>query len=239
MRLAIIGDGKMARAIAELSAERGHEVVAMLGPDQNRGGSGISVTGLNDPQVAMEFTEPDSAVANAVACVRAGVPVVIGTTGWYANLPVIVSEAAKSGTPVLWAPNFSLGIAVLAAAVELVGTALRGSSAFDVHLVETHHAAKKDRPSGTAAMLASETGRALGRAVEVTSVRVGHVPGTHEIIFDAPFEQLRFVHEARDRRVFADGALRAAEWLRQQRGGRVFTMKDVVNAIQHATDGGV
>jgi len=239
MRLAIIGDGKMARAIAALSAERGHQVTAMLGLDRNPGGSGISRKGLDDPEVAMEFTEPDSALANIVACIRAGVPVVVGTTGWYANLPTVIEEAGQSGTPVLWAPNFSVGVAILTAAVELVATVLREVPGFDAHLVETHHAAKKDRPSGTAAALAKEMGRALGRAVGITSVRVGHVPGTHEVIFDAPFEQLRLVHEARDRRVFADGALRAAEWLRDQRGGRVFTMQDVLmrNTDRTAVDG--
>jgi 4-hydroxy-tetrahydrodipicolinate reductase len=117
---------------------------------------------------------------------------------------------------------------VLTAAIEAASRALRGANGFDLHLIETHHAAKKDRPSGTAAALAQAAERQLGREVPITSVRTGQVPGTHELVIDAAFEQLRLVHEARDRRVFADGAISAAEWLHA--GGRtgVFTMSDML-----------
>jgi 4-hydroxy-tetrahydrodipicolinate reductase len=131
-----------------------------------------------------------------------------------------------------WAPNFSVGVAVLSAAIEAAAAALRGVAGFDVHLVETHHAAKKDKPSGTAASLAATANRALGRSVPITSVRTGFVPGTHELVIDAAFEQLRLVHEARDRRVFADGAISAAEWVLGRKG--VFTMSDVLNKREDA-----
>lgn len=226
MKLAIIGDGKMGRAVAALAADRGITVTAILGIDENRGGTGIARARLGEPDVAVEFTEPESAAANAMACARAGIPVVVGTTGWYHALDDVVSEVARHRGALLWAPNFSLGVAVLTTAVETVARALGQAEGFDAHLVETHHAAKKDRPSGTAAALAATARDALGRDVPITSVRTGHVPGTHEVIFDAPFEQLRLVHEARDRRVFADGALRAAAWLRGRQG--IFTMRDVI-----------
>jgi len=228
MRVAIVGDGKMGRSIASLAAERGDVVTTMVGIDANRDGTGISRESLGDPDVALEFTEPSAALANVIACVRARVPVVVGTTGWYASLPAVIAEVEKHDGAVLWAPNFSIGVALLAAAAELVARSLRTVPGFDVHLIETHHAAKKDKPSGTGAALADIVGRALGtgRAPTVTSVRVGHVPGIHEFVFDAPFEQLRLTHEARDRRVFADGALRAAAWLTGRRG--VFTMRDVL-----------
>jgi 4-hydroxy-tetrahydrodipicolinate reductase len=131
-----------------------------------------------------------------------------------------------------WAPNFSLGVAVLSAAIEAATAALRGAPGFDVHLLETHHAAKKDRPSGTAASLGRIAERGLGREVPITSVRTGHVPGTHELVMDAPFEQLRLVHEARDRRVFADGAISAAAWLLGKTG--VFTMSDMLQRMEDA-----
>jgi 4-hydroxy-tetrahydrodipicolinate reductase len=99
---------------------------------------------------------------------------------------------------------------------------------FDGHMVETHHTAKKDAPSGTAASLARSAERAGGRPLPITSVRVGSVPGTHEVIFDGAFEQVRLVHEARDRRVFAEGALTAARWLVGRTG--VFTMQDVLSS---------
>lgn len=226
MRIAIIGDGKMGRAIAALAAERNVTVTAILGLSENREGVAISRTNLGAPDVAVEFTEPAAAAANAIACVRAGIPVVVGTTGWYDALERVAGEVTQHGGALLWAPNFSLGVAVLTAAAEAAAHALRDAEGYDVHLIETHHAAKKDRPSGTAGALARAAGEALGRDVPITSVRTGHVPGTHELIFDAAFEQIRLVHEARDRRVFADGALRAATWLRGRQG--IFTMRDVI-----------
>jgi 4-hydroxy-tetrahydrodipicolinate reductase len=103
-----------------------------------------------------------------------------------------------------------------------------------VHVVETHHAAKLDAPSGTGLALADRLEEGLGRAVPITSIRVGSVPGTHEIILDAPFEHITLVHEARDRRVFADGALTAARWLASPRAPGLYTMRDVL-ATDHTT----
>jgi 4-hydroxy-tetrahydrodipicolinate reductase len=118
---------------------------------------------------------------------------------------------------------------LLARLVEHMAKLAPARHGFAAHLLETHHAAKKDAPSGTAAMLARVYADAGADPLPTSSVRVGHVPGRHEIIFDGPFEQLRLVHDARDRRVFADGAVVAAEWL--ARGGRrgVFTLRDVLN----------
>ena len=230
MKIALIGDGKMARAIAPLAVERGHVITATLGEAANAGGRGISREGLGNPDVAIEFTEPGAAVANVIACTRAGLPVVVGTTGWYEQLPQVQAEVTKLGGAMFWAPNFSVGVAVISAAIDAATRALRGASGFDIHLVETHHAAKKDRPSGTAAALASVASSNLGKDVPITSVRTGQVPGTHELVIDAAFEQLRLVHEARDRRVFADGAISAAEWLQGKTG--VFTMKDLLQRTE-------
>jgi 4-hydroxy-tetrahydrodipicolinate reductase len=226
MRIALIGDGRMGRAVAERARERGHEVTAMLGIDDNRDGSGIERDRLGDPEVAIEFTEPTSAVRNVRACARAGIPVVVGTTGWYAELDTVLREVGAAGGSMLWAPNFSIGVAIVTAAMEAAAAAMKQAGGFDAHMIETHHSAKKDQPSGTAQALADAAGQQLGRAIPITSVRTGHVPGTHELILDAPYEQVRVVHEARDRRVFADGAVTAAEWLRGRRG--IFTMRDVV-----------
>ena len=228
MRIALIGDGKMAKAIAPLAADRGHSITVMLGAAENRKAAGITREALADPDVAIEFTEPSAAADNVLACARAGVPVVVGTTGWYDSLDAVIADVRRLGGTMFWAPNFSVGVAVLSTAIRAASAALRGVPGFDIHLVETHHAAKKDKPSGTAASLAKVAESGLGREIPITSVRTGHVPGTHELVIDAPFEQLRLVHEARDRRVFADGALSAAEWLQGKNG--VFTMSDV---LQH------
>lgn len=225
MRLLIIGDGKMGRAIEQLARERGHDVVDVLGAAANAGGGGIADRAAAC-DVAIEFTEPTAARANVAACIAGGLPVVTGTTGWYDALPALELEVTRRGGALFWAPNFSLGVALVVELARRAGEAFARQPQFDAHLVETHHRAKKDAPSGTGAALASATASALGRDVPITSVRVGHVPGTHTLVFDGPFEQVTLTHEARDRRVFADGALRAAEWLVGRRG--VFTMRDLV-----------
>ena len=221
MPIALIGLGRMGRALADLAPDRGFQVGARLGRGQP-----VTRHSLGGAAVAIEFTTPDAAVANVLACVAAGCPVVVGTTGWYAQLPTVRAEVERAGGAMLHAPNFSVGVAIFDRLVAEAARLFAAVETFDAHLVETHHAAKKDAPSGTAAALARTAAAASGRPLPITSVRVGSVPGTHELLFDAPFEQVRLVHEARDRRVFAEGALTAARWLVGRRG--VFTMQDVL-----------
>jgi 4-hydroxy-tetrahydrodipicolinate reductase len=228
-RLAIIGDGKMGRTLVQLAPERGFRMCALIDAKNNLNGAGITRGALNGADVAVEFTEPAAAVANIEAALRARVPLVVGTTGWYAELPRIRELAAQEVGSLFVAPNFSIGVAVFARLASRAGQAMSSLRQFDAHIVETHHAAKKDAPSGTGAMLRDLVARPLGRNVPVTSVRTGSVPGTHELIFDAPFEQLRLTHEARDRRVFADGALVAARWLIGRAG--VFGMDDLLDSL--------
>lgn len=219
--VALIGLGRMGRAVEQLAEERGFVVVARLGRDER-----VTAQSLGGASVAIEFTDPSAAPANVRACMAAGCPVVVGTTGWYDHLPEIRAELASSGGAVVAAPNFSLGVAVFAHVVADAARRFAAVPGFDAHLLEIHHAAKKDAPSGTAAALALSASEARRAHVPVTSIRTGSVPGTHELIFDAPFEQVRLVHEARDRRVFAEGALVAARWLIGRRG--LFTMQDVI-----------
>jgi 4-hydroxy-tetrahydrodipicolinate reductase len=225
--IAIIGDGKMGQAIRELAQTRGWKVAAMIGERESAGGSGITRKTLGNADVALEFTEPKAAVANITATLRAGVPVVAGTTGWYDQLPAITKVANEAGTALLWSPNFSLGVNVLIELARHVGTLMQPLGEFDAHIVETHHTKKKDAPSGTAIAIAKAASEGLKRSIPTTSVRTGSVPGTHELIFDGLYEQLSLSHVARDRRVFAEGALEAADWLVGKRG--VFTMRDVLN----------
>lgn len=229
-RIAVIGDGKMGTAVADLARGSGWEVSGVLGARQSDGGRGITSSSLGGADVAVEFTQPDAAVANISACLRAGVPVVVGTTGWYDSLPGVTRVAAETGKGLLWSPNFSLGVNVFLELARHAGTLMRMVADFDSHIVELHHSRKKDAPSGTARAIAGATEDTLGRPVPITSVRTGEIPGTHELIFDAAYEQLTLTHIARDRRVFAEGALRAAAWLIGKSG--VFTMRDVVSAKQ-------
>jgi len=229
-RLAIVGMGKMGRAIADLAPSHGFEVAARL--DHAEMQSGLTKDMLAGADVAVEFTVPDATPANVRALIAAGCPVVVGTTGWYADLDDVQRDVNRSNGALLAATNFSLGVnifeQVLARAAELFAAA----PGFDAHMIETHHSAKKDAPSGTALTLAKAAAAAGGREIPITSVRVGSVPGIHEVIFDAQFEQVRLQHVARDRRVFADGALVAAAWLIGRRG--VFTMKDVLDSSSNA-----
>jgi 4-hydroxy-tetrahydrodipicolinate reductase len=223
--LALIGMGRMGRAIADLAQDRGFEVVARIGHAQP-----VTREALAGARVAIEFTVPGAAAANVLACAKAGCPVVVGTTGWYDQLPMLRAELDKAGAAMLYAPNFSVGVAIFDRVLAEAARLFVGAG-FDGHLVETHHAAKKDAPSGTAAALARSAEAASGKPMPITSVRVGAVPGTHEVVFDTTFEQVRLVHEARDRRVFAEGALAAARWLAtrndsERRG--VFTMQDAL-----------
>jgi len=226
-RLAIIGDGKMGNAIRQLAETRGWTVTAVIGESDSRSGAGITAGALGSPDVAVEFTQPDAAVANITATLRAGVPIVVGTTGWYDSLPAMTRLAEETGTSLLWSPNFSLGVNVMIELARYAGSLMRGLEEFDAHIVETHHTRKKDAPSGTAIAIGKAASDALDRPIPTSSIRTGSVPGTHELIFDGPFEQLSITHLARDRRVFADGALRAADWVVGKHG--VFTMRDVLD----------
>lgn len=225
-RLAIIGLGKMGRAVSHLARERGWDVVAEIARGSGAEGRPIDREQLANADIAVEFTIPDAAVANVRAVVEAGCPIVVGTTGWYGQLPELSDWVKSRGGAMLAGPNFSIGVNIFERVVEFTATLMRDIPAFDAHLVETHHAAKKDAPSGTAITLAAAAGRGLARAIPSTSIRIGSVPGTHELLFDAAFEQIRLEHVARDRRVFAEGALVAAGWLIGKRG--VFTMRDVL-----------
>lgn len=225
-KLALIGLGKMGRALAQLAPERGWNVVATIDSAENRDGGGITPSSLGGADVAIEFTTPHAAPANVRAAVAAGCPVVVGTTGWYEDLASVSEFVSARNGALLSAANFSLGVNAFEQIVALASRLLSGLGGFDIHLVETHHAAKKDAPSGTALMLRRAAAPPWAREIPVTSVRTGSVPGTHELIFDAPFETVTLSHAARDRRVFAEGALVAAAWLIGRRG--VFTMQDVL-----------
>ena len=230
LRLAVIGDGKMGQAVASLAAEHGFEIVALLGERQVLP-HGVTKQLLDGADVAVEFTTPQYAATNVRGCVAAGCPVVCGTTGWESARPAVEAEVRAQNGALLWAPNFSIGVHLFGRIVEHAAKLIAGANAgFDAHIVETHHAQKLDAPSGTARALAERAEKVGGRLVPVTSVRVGSVPGTHQVIFDGAFEQIRLEHTARDRRVFATGALTAARWLAGRRG--VFTLDHLLGTSE-------
>lgn len=226
VKVALVGMGRMGRALEALAPERQCTVVARLdAPDMTRG---LTIADLGGAQVAVEFTTPETALGNAEALLALGCPVVVGTTGWHAEAARLDAAVRTHRCAALWSPNFSLGVQLFLAIAEDAARRARDVTGFDCHVVETHHTAKKDAPSGTGLAIGERLAVGLGHEVPITSVRVGAVPGTHEVILDAPFEQIRLVHEARDRRVFADGALAAARWLAASRAPGVYTMRDVL-----------
>jgi 4-hydroxy-tetrahydrodipicolinate reductase len=226
-RLALIGMGKMGKVLTQLAPERDWDIVATIGRGENLEGAGITASNLNGADVAIDFSVPNATVANIHAAVAAGCPIVVGTTGWQKGLSDVAAWVNRQGGALLTASNFSIGVNAFEEIMAFATRILGQTRAFDAHLVETHHAAKKDAPSGTAITLRNAAAGGWPKEIPITSVRTGSVPGTHEMIFDAPFETVTLTHVARDRRVFAEGALIAAAWLIGREG--VFTMRDVLS----------
>jgi 4-hydroxy-tetrahydrodipicolinate reductase len=232
VRVAIIGGGKMGTLLADLATETGSGMVLVAQLDRKATARGITRESLGGADVAIEFTVPVAAPRIVRECIAVHVPVVSGTTGWDEERGVVEGQVRSAGGTLLWAPNFSLGVHLFARVVAEAARLFAVPDArFDAHLVETHHQHKLDAPSGTARMLAARAEAARGKPLPVTSVRTGSVPGTHELVFDAPFEQVRLVHEARDRRAFAAGAIAAARWLAARKRPGVYTLDDFLGDL--------
>jgi len=227
MRVAIVGHGKMGSAVAREAGRRGHEVVATIDLAENPSGGGLTADALAGAEVTFEFTTPAAAPGNLARLAELGCRIVTGTTGWHDQLPRIEPLVASGGGALLYAANFSLGMMAMRHAVRALTRALRHRPEFDAALHEAHHNKKLDAPSGTALLLQSDLrSEDSTRAWPITSERVGWVPGTHRLTFDAEFETVTVTHTARDRAVFAVGAVVAGEWLLGRRG--VFTFDDVL-----------
>jgi len=206
VRAAIVGCGRMGRALEEMLAERGHATVARIGREDR-------LDAARGVDVAFEFTRPDAARGNVETLLEAGVPTVCGTTGW--DPATARALSARLGVAFLAAPNFSIGVAVLRRLVAEAARMLAPFPEFEPGIVERHHAKKADVPSGTARLLAETIAplRPAGAAPPIAALRQGGQPGEHEVLFEGPDECLGLVHRARSRRIFAAGAVRAAEWM--------------------------
>ena len=223
MNLLVLGKGKTGSLVAEVARERGHQLRA-LGAADNANASALSKDGLRGVDVVIDFTTPQAVVANIEACAQAGASMVVGTTGWYAELPRLKELVERSGIGFLYAPNFSVGVNVLFEIARAAGAALKHGYAG--HIVERHHEQKKDKPSGTAAKLKHIMDQAGGTNLEITSIREGEVVGTHVILLDSANDTMMITHDAKSRRGFAEGAVQAAEWLAGKKG--FFEFKDVL-----------
>ncbi|HEX3234240.1 MAG TPA: dihydrodipicolinate reductase C-terminal domain-containing protein [Gemmatimonadales bacterium] len=223
MRILIVGNGRMGRAVAALADQRGHTVHRIIQSTDNAGGRALTAAAVAGADVAVEFTRPDAAPANLERLIEAGIPTVTGTTGWTADLPRIAALAERRGGALLHAANFSVGVHLFLRAARDLGRWLAGHPQFDAFILEEHHATKRDAPSGTAHVLQEGLRQSdPSRPFPITSVRAGAIPGTHAVTYDGPYETLSLSHVARSREGFAAGALAAAEWLPGHPGVHTF-----------------
>jgi 4-hydroxy-tetrahydrodipicolinate reductase len=228
--LAIVGYGKMGRLIEQLAPEYGFEVRAKFDARSNPRGQALSHGTLRGIDVAVEFTTPDAAPENIRRLAAVGVNSIVGTTGWFDDLPVVREAVAASGAGLVWAPNFSVGVNLFLQAVAHTTALFARHADYEAWGWEIHHSAKKDAPSGTLRKLAEEM-RANGynRTVSLSSNRAGAHPGTHEIGFDSAADNITLRHTARSREGFARGALRAARWVIGKKG--VFEFREILGEL--------
>jgi 4-hydroxy-tetrahydrodipicolinate reductase len=222
MKLVILGRGKTGALVAEVARERSHDVRVLCAAD-NPNASALTPEALADIDLVIDFTTPYAARENIAACVHAGKNMVVGTTGWYDELPNIRHMVEKSGTGFLYAANFSIGVNLFFDIARTAAAALRHQ--YFGQIFERHHAHKKDAPSGTALALQRVTQDVSGTSLEITSFREGDVVGMHELVFDSSADTIYLCHDAKSRRGFAEGAVRGAEWLAGKTG--FFDFKDI------------
>jgi len=227
MKIAIVGNGRMGKAVAALAQARGHSIHTVVDSSDNAGGRALTPERLAGVDVAIEFTRPEAVVSNLERLIELGIPTVTGTTGWSGALPRITALVEARRGALLHAANFSAGVHLfLRTARELAGN-FSGRPEFVASIREEHHAAKLDAPSGTALLLQHQLGDSdASRSFPIASVRAGTVPGTHTLTYEGPHETVTLSHVARDREAFADGALTAAEWLPGKTG--VFTFEQLL-----------
>lgn len=218
MLFLVLGKGKTGSLVAQVARERGHSVRA-LDIAENQHASALTAPLLAGVDSVIDFTAPEAAVENMRAVLSTGGRIVVGTTGWYAHLADMRALAEKRGGGLLYGTNFSIGVQVMMKLAEQMGASLAGAGyAFSV--VETHHVSKKDAPSGTALSVAEMVQRGAGMdiAVPIESVREGDAKGLHVLEAVSAADRLVLTHEAFSRRGFAEGAVRAAEWLAGRTG---------------------
>jgi 4-hydroxy-tetrahydrodipicolinate reductase len=227
MRIAIIGNGKMGKAVAALAMERGHTIHTLVNRLENAGGRALTAERLAGAEVAIEFTRPDAVVPNLTQLIGLGVPTVTGTTGWTESLPEVSELVRQCRGALLHAANFSIGVHLFFHAARDLARCFRGRPEFAVSIHEEHHKTKLDAPSGTALLLQRQLwDEEPGRRFPITSVRAGDSPGTHTLTYDAPHETVTLTHVTRSREVFANGAIAAAEWLPGRTG--IFTFDQML-----------
>ena len=242
MKIAILGYGKMGRIIEQFATERGHEIVLKINIDNTED---LTLANLGKADVAIDFSTPDSALSNIELCFDAGVPVVVGTTGWYGHLQTVKNTCEQGNNTLLYASNFSVGVNVFFFVNKVLAKIMNRYPQYEVQVEEIHHTQKLDSPSGTAMTISEGILSELDRKNEwvneligsgeefivkpdqllIESHRIEDVPGTHTVIYSSEVDDIEFKHKAHNRAGFALGAVLAAEWLEDKTG--FYTITDM------------
>jgi len=236
MNLALIGYGKMGKAIEEIALQRGHTIVLKIDVDN---ADQFTKENLAKADVAIEFTGPHSAFENVKKLMQFGVATVCGSTGWLEKLSEIESDCKKNSAAFLYASNFSVGVNIFFEVNKRLATLMKSHEDYEIQLTEIHHTAKKDAPSGTAITLAEQVLENIPRKtkwanhisdnpeeLEILSERIDPAPGTHKVKYSSGIDDIEIIHTAHTRKGFALGAVLAAEFLKGKKG--IYSMKEVL-----------
>ena len=215
MKLLVLGRGKTGALVAEVATERGHEVRS-LASTENQDGRALTPDLLKQIDVVIDFTTPHAVIANIIRCAEAGVPIVVGTTGWHQHLEKVRELVRERKAAFLFGSNFSVGVNLFFKAIHAVAPAM--SKGYNANIVEKHHAQKKDKPSGTAATIQKILQANNNKKVDIASIREGDTVGMHLVVLDSPNDTILLTHDAKSRLGFAEGAVRAAEWIKGKTG---------------------
>ncbi|WPQ65476.1 4-hydroxy-tetrahydrodipicolinate reductase [Chitinophaga sancti] len=237
MKIALIGYGKMGKAIEAIAVAKGHEIVARIDKDSQEL---LNKENLQKAEVAIEFTGPETAYNNILKCFEANVPVICGSTGWLENMPNVTALCLEKNQAFLYASNFSIGVNIFFEVNKRLAELMAHQPQYNVQMEEIHHTQKRDAPSGTAITLAEQVLEKVTRKqnwvnadttapaeLSIISKRIDPAPGTHIINYTSPIDDITITHTAHSREGFASGAVVAAEWIQGKKG--VFGMKDVLS----------
>ncbi|BDS09695.1 4-hydroxy-tetrahydrodipicolinate reductase [Aureispira anguillae] len=239
MKIAMIGYGKMGRTIERLANEQGHEVVLKINADNLET---FTAENLKQADVAIEFSQPEVAYSNIMTCLKAGLPVVSGTTAWLDQYQEVSDWCKTNNGAFFYASNFSIGVNIFFELNKHLAQIMSTHQEYQVEMEEIHHTQKLDAPSGTAVTLAEgilekidslqgyqlqeENKKIANNCIPITAKRIGNTPGTHVIQYHSAIDELEIKHTAKGREGFASGAILAAQWLIDKKG--VFGMNDLL-----------
>jgi 4-hydroxy-tetrahydrodipicolinate reductase len=235
MKIALLGYGKMGKEIEAIAVKRNHEVVLKVDKDN---AEKVTLADLMKVDVAIEFSTPHTVISNIRKCFAAGIPVVVGTTGWYEQFKEIEKECLVNKAGLFHATNFSVGVNLFFKVNKYLAELMNKYNDYDVSLEEIHHIHKLDKPSGTAITLAEQVVSKIERkkswsisenkpdTLFIKDVREGEVPGTHIIKYQSAIDDIEIMHKAHNRKGFATGAVIAAEFLKGKKG--IYTMSDII-----------